>query len=545
MAAATDSRTDILDAAELLFARQGFDSTTIKAIATTARVNTALLYYYFADKQGLYHAVLERAFGGLIAEGQGRAMSDLDPEDAIRAFVSLQASYFGRHPNRPHLFVRELIDHGAAHAAGQLSRLAATLFRRLCDVIERGQAAGRFRAEAGPAPGRRLHHEPGGLVAGREARHRHPHRRRAGRTLRAVDRGVCRPCRRVRARGAPHRGREAAPAPALPPFEDLEMRLPALLALAALAACRGGAPTAVVATGTLQVDEVDIGPIVPARVVRVFVEEGDSVAPGDTLATLTQATLAPDLAIREARLQAAQAQLTDLERGARPAELRRAEAQLQAASAEAERAAADFHRAEQLASDGTISQQQLDNARAAAATAAGGRDAATATLRLLQEGARSAQIDAARAEVASARGGVAGVQATVEELVLVSSVAGVVAGRHVQPGEVVGAGQAAVTVARAQRPWARIYVGERMLPYLRRGQQVEGVLDGVSPARFAGTVDHINASAEFTPRVALTERERADLVFGVKIVFEPDSTGLLKAGLPITVTIPVAPATTP
>ena len=146
----TDSRTAILDAAELLFARRGFQSTTIKAIAGAARVNTALLYYYFSDKQALYHAVLERAFGGLIGEGQARLSADLDPEAAIRAFVALQAAYFGHHPNRPHLFVRELIDHGAEHAAGQLTRLAATLFRRLCDVIERGQAAGRFRKDLDP-----------------------------------------------------------------------------------------------------------------------------------------------------------------------------------------------------------------------------------------------------------------------------------------------------------------------------------------------------------------------------------------------------------
>ena len=72
-----------------------------------------------------------------------------------------------------------------------------------------------------------------------------------------------------------------------------------------------------------------------------------------------------------------------------------------------------------------------------------------------------------------------------------------------------------------------------------------GTLDGVDGVRFAGTVDHISTSAEFTPRVALTERERADLVFGVKIYFAPDSTGLLKAGLPITVTIPVPPAGAP
>ena len=145
-----DSRTGILDAAERLFARRGFRSTTIKAIAGEAGGNTALLYYYFTDKQGLYHAVLERAFGGLIAEGEARLGADLDPEEAVRAFVALQAAYFGRHPNRPHLFVRELIDHGAEHAAGQLTRLAATLFRRLCAVIERGQDSGRFRRELDP-----------------------------------------------------------------------------------------------------------------------------------------------------------------------------------------------------------------------------------------------------------------------------------------------------------------------------------------------------------------------------------------------------------
>jgi AcrR family transcriptional regulator len=148
--APADARTGLLDAAELLFARQGFHSTTIKAIAGAAGVNTALLYYYFADKQALYHAVLERAFGGLIAEGQGRHIEQLDPEAGIRAFVALQASYFGAHPNRPHLFVRELLDHGAEHAAGHLTQLAATLFRRLCEVIQRGQAAGRFRPELDP-----------------------------------------------------------------------------------------------------------------------------------------------------------------------------------------------------------------------------------------------------------------------------------------------------------------------------------------------------------------------------------------------------------
>ena len=55
-----DSKTAILDAAEQRFARQGFDSTTIKEIASDAKVNTALLYYYYGDKEKLYHAVLQK-----------------------------------------------------------------------------------------------------------------------------------------------------------------------------------------------------------------------------------------------------------------------------------------------------------------------------------------------------------------------------------------------------------------------------------------------------------------------------------------------------
>lgn len=320
--------------------------------------------------------------------------------------------------------------------------------------------------------------------------------------------------------------------------------LPVLLPFV-LGACGAGTAGPIVASGTLQVDEVDVGPLVPARVVRVLVEEGDSVAPGDTLVTLTQANLAPDLAVREARLRAAQAQLLELERGARPAELRRAEAELAAASAEADRAAGDLRRAEQLVPDATISRQQLDNARAAASAAAANRDATAATLRLLREGTRAERVAAARAEVASARGAVAGVRAAVADLVLMAPVAGVVVGRHVLPGDVVAAGQSALTVARAERPWARIYVGERLMPRVRAGQEVMGTLDGVPGMRFPGAVEVISTSAEFTPRVALTERERADLVFGVKVRFAPDSTGFLKAGLPITVTFPVSAGAIP
>jgi HlyD family secretion protein len=112
----------------------------------------------------------------------------------------------------------------------------------------------------------------------------------------------------------------------------------------------------------------------------------------------------------------------------------------------------------------------------------------------------------------------------------------VVSSRNVEPGEVMAAGQSAVTIGQPARPWARIYVSQFMLPRLRAGDTLWARLDGDTTA-FAGRISAIASKAEFTPRVALTEQEREDLLFGVKIEFR-DTTQRLRAGLPITVTLP-------
>lgn len=56
------------------------------------------------------------------------------------------------------------------------------------------------------------------------------------------------------------------------------------------------------AMGTLEVIEVDVAPMAPARVVRVWRREGDTVRAGDTLVSLTQATVRPEVEASRARL---------------------------------------------------------------------------------------------------------------------------------------------------------------------------------------------------------------------------------------------------
>jgi AcrR family transcriptional regulator len=55
-----DTKTQILDAAEKLFAKQGFEATSLRAIIADAGVNLAAIHYHFRSKEGLVRAVLER-----------------------------------------------------------------------------------------------------------------------------------------------------------------------------------------------------------------------------------------------------------------------------------------------------------------------------------------------------------------------------------------------------------------------------------------------------------------------------------------------------
>ena len=90
-----------------------------------------------------------------------------------------------------------------------------------------------------------------------------------------------------------------------------------VFAVIVLAACSRQPSDGILAHGTIEVIETDVSPMATARLLRIPVEEGDAVRPGDTLAILTQATLAATLDGQRARLASAEAALRDLERGAR------------------------------------------------------------------------------------------------------------------------------------------------------------------------------------------------------------------------------------
>ena len=306
-----------------------------------------------------------------------------------------------------------------------------------------------------------------------------------------------------------------------------------LIAVAFLSACgKGSRPAS--ATGTIEYTETDIAPDLGGRLGVLRAHEGDRVKAGDTLAILTAATMPADLKRQEAAAVDAIAQLKDIQAGARPEEIARAEADVRRAESELALAQENRRRIEPLAAKGTLSAQRGDEVRAAEVQASERLAVARETLRQLRNGPRTETLAASRARVGQAEAGLASLQARAGELVLLAPTAGRVRGTWFEPGELVPPGRPVLTLADDTRPWVRVYVGQAAFAKLTPGAKATARLD-VDGAAITGHVVALSDKAEYTPRVALTEKERADLTFWVKVALD-DSTGRAKAGLPVTVT---------
>jgi multidrug resistance efflux pump len=122
-------------------------------------------------------------------------------------------------------------------------------------------------------------------------------------------------------------------------------------------------------------------------------------------------------------------------------------------------------------------------------------------------------------------------EVTADRYVIRSPADGVVTRVPLHLGEVVSPGQTIVAVANLARLKLTAYVLERDLGPIQVGQRVAVTADPFPDQVFAATVTSTNPRAEFTPRNVQTQRDRLNLVFGVKLLVD-NPAGLLKPGMP-------------
>jgi HlyD family secretion protein len=155
-----------------------------------------------------------------------------------------------------------------------------------------------------------------------------------------------------------------------------------------------------------------------------------------------------------------------------------------------------------------------------------------------------AQIEAARAqqqsvlrEMSSGTAQVAQIAERIGKSHIENPERGTVLATFVHAGEVVQPGQPLYRIANLDTLMLRAYVSETQLHSIRLGQQVQVNVDssGNNVTALPGTISWISSKAEFTPTPVQTRDERADLVYGVKILVA-NQGGVLKIGMPADVT---------
>jgi AcrR family transcriptional regulator len=131
----------ILAAARDEFAKRGFDGARVERIASRARVNKQLVFYYYHSKRGLFQAAMSQAAADLeqafaqVAVGEGRPLARL------RAALDAQFEFLAHNPD----LVTLLMQAGRSDA-----RPFAPAVRRLVVLLAEGQGLGEVRDDLDP-----------------------------------------------------------------------------------------------------------------------------------------------------------------------------------------------------------------------------------------------------------------------------------------------------------------------------------------------------------------------------------------------------------
>jgi HlyD family secretion protein len=384
--------------------------------------------------------------------------------------------------------------------------------------------------------------------------------------------------------------KQPAPRPAARPRRKIFPLLIVILGVAAFFIWRGyfanpPVPDSIVTvSGRIEGDDSAVSPKVAGRIVDIRVREGDSVKAGDTIATLDdaqvraredQARAALDGA--EARVKAANDQIAVYEQQLQQNDLQTEQSKVDAAGrvrqAEADVAAAESELAQQeasmklaqwdkdayqkLAKTGAVSERQGQQAAATAdqqtaAVAAARRrvDAAhaaltTAQANLSNPGIRGFQAATVRKEIDQQKGDIASAVAAAQQarfqlaeaednrrdLTVIAPFDGTVMTRAAEPGEVVTAGTAIVTLLDMSKVYLRGYIPEGQIGKVKIGQRARVYLDSAPDKAVDAMVERIDPQATFTPENTYFRDDRVKQVVGVKILLK-GALGFAKPGMP-------------
>ena len=294
--------------------------------------------------------------------------------------------------------------------------------------------------------------------------------------------------------------------------------------------------TRVKASGTVEVTEIQLAPQAGGRIVEINIKAADYVKKGDLIARMSLDGSDHDAAMAEAALEAARQQLLELESGFRSEDVAKAKAETALRRTQYEQAARDAKRFKDLASDGVVSVREAELYSENAEAKRNALNMAQDTLSLLQNGMRPEQIKAAQANVRRADAALQKANTLVGYKEFRSPADGTILTKNYEIGDVIAAGAPIATLGRMDDCWVKIFIPSTQLGLVKLGGEAEVRIDAYPKRVFKAHVTEVNEQAEYNPRLSLTQKERANMVFWIKISVDNED-GVLKPGMPADVTI--------
>ena len=285
----------------------------------------------------------------------------------------------------------------------------------------------------------------------------------------------------------------------------------ALASVALMMAACGNSEKDFDATGTFEATETTVYAEQSGALLTFDVNEGDALALGREVALID--TTQTWLKIRQlaATKEVFQSQKPDMER------------QIAATRQQLAKAQQDERRYKELVADGAAPSKMLDDATSQVKVLQRQLDAQISSLSTSTR-ALDKQMAAADVQVSQLRD-------MLRKCHVVTPIGGTVLEKYVERGEFVSIGKPLFKLADTENMFLRAYVTSSQLQNIRLGQKVKVFADfgGQQKRAYDGTVSWISSRSEFTPKTILTDDERADLVYAVKVAFRND--GFVKIGM--------------
>lgn len=314
-----------------------------------------------------------------------------------------------------------------------------------------------------------------------------------------------------------------------PSFHVSVMRfLLSLMCLFALSACQPEVPSF---NGYVEGEYLYISTPSAGLLSDLVVTRGQGVQQGSPLFSLDLTLLNASHASALAELAQSRAKWNDLLKGSRPEEIEIILQQQEQARVALDVTAKDFARAQTLVASKAISQQSLDETKAAFDTAQARVAELTAQLKKAALGAREDEIAAAKAVMDMAVQKVMQLEKQIHDAAPLAPASGYIEDTFFNVGEFVNIGTPVVSLLPTDKIKVRFFVPQAKLAQVPLGRKVMVSCDGCARP-IEAKISFISSASEYTPPVIYSIGSRDKLVFMV----EATPTGFspaLRPGLPV------------